>query len=235
MKYAAHYQSLEDARVARLFARYVAGRATPLRVLDYACGRGKYLQKFAELGCDVLGVDANAAYVAAARDRGFAACTAEEFESLPTPKFHVVFMSHLIEHLPPEPLARLITQVCARLVDNGILIVITPVPGERFYHDFTHVRPYLPQSIRHALGQSGAPISLGERNLIELVDIYFFRDPFRTRHWRSFYVGSPPKKAGTRAINAIFDALWRSSGGRFGIVASWLGVYRLRSTQPDGG
>jgi hypothetical protein len=35
----------------------------------------------------------------------------------------------------------------------------------------------------------------------------------------------------TRAVNAAFDALWRVSGGRVGVVASWLGVYRMRDPQ----
>jgi len=100
--------------------------------------------------------------------------------------------------------------------------------GERFFHDFSHVRPYLPQSVRHAFGQVGAPLSFGERNLIELVDIYFFKDPWRTRSWRSFYVGTGASRLATLAINALFDGVWRASGGRLGTVASWLGVYRLK-------
>src|SRR4029450_12020667 len=107
----------------------------------------------------------------------------------------------------------LVPRLCAKLVAGGSLIIVTPTWGERFYHDFSHVRPYLPQSIRHAFGQSGAPISYGERNFIELVDVYFFRDPYRTRSWRSFYVGGDVKRALTRALNAAFDALWRLSAG----------------------
>jgi hypothetical protein len=115
------------------------------------------------------------------------------------------------------------------LAQEGRLVIVTPTPGERFYHDFSHVRPYLPQSVRHAFGQTGAPISFGEASLIELVDIYFFKDPYRTRLWRSFYVGGGISKVFTGTINTAFDIVWRLSAGRFGVIASWLGVYKLRA------
>ncbi len=226
MKLPAHYQSLEYRRIEALFRDFARDRAAPLRVLDYGCGKGKYLACFAALGCAVSGVDTNPDYVAEARQRGFEAQLASEFAATTAAPFDVVFLSHLIEHLPPESLSRLIPQLCATLAPDGRLVVVTPTPGERFWHDFTHVRPYLPQSIRHAFGQAGAPISFGEVRMIELVDIYFFRDPYRTRLWRSFYVGSAPAKALVRALNLAFDAAWRLSGGRIGVTASWLGVYR---------
>ena len=222
-----HYQTLEQACVRRLLARWVEGRATPLRVLDYGCGRGKYLDLFVGLGCSVTAVDANPEYVADARAKGIDACAADEFLASNARQFDVVFLGHVIEHLDPQPLMALITQLCGMLVKSGRLIIITPIPGERFFHDFTHVRPYLPQSIRHAFGQTGAPIGLGERRLLELVDIHFFRDPYRTRLWRSFYLGHPATMTATRALNKLFDAAWGLSGGRLGTVASWLGVYVL--------
>jgi SAM-dependent methyltransferase len=229
-----HYQSLEEVRISQLFAEYAQGRVQPLRVLDYGCGRGKYLALFASLGCEVTGVDTNPAYVADAKARGVAAYSTDDFFRLDTPRFDIILMSHLIEHIAPESLAELIPRICQMLASAGRVVIVTPVPGERFYHDFTHVRPYLPQSIRHAFGQTGAPISHGERRLIELVDIYFFKDPYRTRLWRSFYVGNSATRAVTRALNSGFDALWRLSGGRVGVVASWLGVYRQVSDEPVG-
>ena len=227
MRMPAHYQSLEYVRVERLIRQWAHGRTQPLRVLDFGCGRGKYLACFAALGCDVTGVDSNPAYVEEARARGVRACAADDFPPPDAARFDVIFLSHLIEHLSPEQLATLVPQLCRLLEADGRLVVVTPTPGERFWHDFSHVRPYLPQSIRHAFGQSGAPISFGERRMIEMTDVYFFRDPFRTRLWRSFYTGAPSARWLTRALNAAFDGLWRASGGRIGTTASWLGVYRL--------
>lgn len=203
------------------------GKHAPLRVVDFGCGRGTYLGCFSSLGCEVTAVDANPAYVADAKTKGFAALSSEDFLGGDLGDFDVIFLCHVIEHLAPETLARLIPRLCGMLVAGGRLVIVTPTPGERFYHDFSHVRPYLPQSIRHAFGQVGAPISYGERSLIELVDVYFFRDPYRTRLWRSFYFGTGAKGSITRIMNACFAMLWRISGGRVGVVASWLGVYKL--------
>lgn len=108
--------------------------------------------------------------------------------------------------------------------------MITPVYGERFYHDFTHVRPYLPQSIRHAFGQIGSPISFGETQLIELTDIYFFKDPYRTRLWRSFYVGNKVEKLFTKLLNKFFDFAWNITDGRIGVTSSWCGIYQKHNS-----
>jgi SAM-dependent methyltransferase len=223
----AHYQTLEKRHVERMFAEWAAARrgGAPLRVLDFGCGRGKFLHALRGLGCLPVGVDANPAYVAEARAAGFEAHHASDWQQAVGGGFDVVFLSHLIEHLTPEALFDLVPRLVAALGTNGRLVIITPVAGERFWHDATHVRPYYPQSIRHAFGQADSPVSFGNSTLINLVDIHFFRDPFRTRTWRSFYFGAPRPKEATRLLNAGFDALWRWSGGRIGATASWLGVY----------
>ncbi|MGH8777714.1 class I SAM-dependent methyltransferase [Paraburkholderia sp.] len=224
----AHYQSLEYERIESIMRAFQQGRDTPLRVLDFGCGLGKYLDCFAALGLAATGVDTNADYVARAQAKGYAAASPDDFFASPHEPFDIVFLSHLIEHVTPDALVTLIPRLCALLAPDGKLVVLTPTPGERFYHDFSHVRPYLPQSVRHAFGATGMPISFGEAALIELVDIYFFKDPCRTRMWRSFYVGTGIKGALTRACNRAFDLVWRVSGGRIGVTSSWLGVYALR-------
>ncbi len=195
----AHYQTLEFAHVNALMADWRKAQQGRLRVLDFGCGKGKFLYHFA----------ASAAF----------------FTTALAP-FDVIFLSHLVEHLTPEQLVSLIPRLSALLAPTGRLIIISPTFGERFYHDFSHTRPFLPQSIRHAFGQTGAPISFGETTLITLVDIYFFKDPYKTRSWRSFYFGHGLKRVFTRWLNRGFDLAWQLSGGRIGVTASWLGVYQ---------
>ena len=224
----AHYQTSEFRVVDKLIARLVENRKTPLRVLDFGCGRGKYLACFAAHHCSVVAVDTNDSYVAMARDQGFQACSPEQLFDGAESAFDLIFLSHVIEHLAPDQLMNLIPKLCQRLRPGGLLMLVSPTPGERFFHDFSHVRPYLPQSIRHAFGQTGSPLSFGEKNLIELIDIHFFRDPFRTRLWRSFYVDQGVKRTLTKTLNRLFDFAWQISGGRFGITASWLGIYQMK-------
>jgi SAM-dependent methyltransferase len=222
----AHYQTLEYSRVDRLFRAYVESAPGPLRVLDFGCGRGRYLKALSSLGCEVAGVDANPDYVEEAKAAGFPAWLPDGFFEQDQARFDVILLSHLVEHLTPEELVGLIPKLC-RLAPGGRLIIITPLHGERFWHDFSHLRPYYPQSIRHAFGQLASPLSFGGSTILELEDIYFFADPLRTRTWRSFYVKRGLRHRLTSALNGLFDAAWRLSGGRIGIKSSWLGVYRI--------
>ncbi len=220
----AHYQSLELEKVESLFRNWTAGRTTPLKVLDFGCGRGKFLRLFAALGCDVVGVDANRDYVQEGNVAGFTIFHATDFAAAKD-AFDIVFLSHVIEHIAPESLVNLITLLCDALRADGKLIIITPVLGERFYYDFSHMRPFYPQSIRHAFGQIEAPLSFGALRLINLIDVYFFRDPFRPRTWRSYYFAHGIKKLAVNVVNGCSDLAWRLTGGRIGALASWLGVY----------
>lgn len=225
----AHYQSSEYQCVRALVEKWSRNRTAPLEVLDFGFGRGKFLDLFVTSGCRVTGVDANPEYVTEGRLKGYNCLTPEEFQALRGRSYDIIFLSHLIEHVEPHNLVELISELCERAAPNGKMIIISPVPGERFFHDFSHVRPYLPQSIRHALGQSGSPIVYGERNVLELSDIYFFKDPWRTRYWRSFYVKGSVLNRVTSVLNKLFDVLWRFSGGQVGTTASWLGVYDVSS------
>ena len=225
MKRLAHYQTLEFEKIHNLFIDFREATNSSLKVLDFGCGKGKFLNLFSSLGFTVTGTDINEAYIEEANANGF---NAVSLDTLFTNNefYDFIFLSHIIEHINPEKLVDLIPSLVSLLAPNGRLIIITPTYGERFYHDFSHIRPYLPQSIRHAFGQTGAPISFGETKLIELEDIYFFKDPHRTRLWRSFYVGSGFKQLFTQALNKCFDFLWDISNGKIGVVASWCGIYQ---------
>ena len=225
-KHPAHYQTLEFNRISTLVNKYAADKGAPLNILDFGCGHGKFSHLFTTQGNFVTSVDVNPDYIDILNSQGLKAQRTEEFFAQPVEKFDLILLSHVIEHLTPEQLVKLIPELCQRLKKDGKLILISPTPGERFYHDFSHVRPYLPQSIRHAFGQTGAPISYGEVKIIKMVDVYFFKDPFRTRLWRSFYTGNSISMGITKQINIFFDLLWKISKGHIGVHASWLGVYK---------
>jgi SAM-dependent methyltransferase len=228
MKRIAHYQYLEYVRVMSLMRQYQAASAAATRA-----GLRLRTREIPEcLRKPGHGGHRRRRESGLRRGRprkGFQAYEPEAFFATTQDPFDVVFLSHLIEHVTPDALVALVPRLCARLARNGRMIMLSPTPGERFYHDFSHIRPYLPQSIRHAFGATGMPISYGEAGLLEMVDIHFFKDPYRTRLWRSFYVNRGIKGAFTRQYNRLLDVLWRASGGRIGKTASWLGVYELRA------
>jgi SAM-dependent methyltransferase len=229
MRQVKHYQTIEFERIQKLFTAFRNAVNSPPRVLDFGCGKGKFLNLFSSLDFEITGTDINLTYVEEAKFNGFDAVSIDQlFES--NKQYDFIFLSHIVEHINPEELVDLIPKLLNLLTVNGRLVLITPVYGERFYHDFTHVRPYFPQSIRHAFGQTGSPISFGETQLIELTDIYFFKDPYRTRLWRSFYVGNSFEKSSTKLLNKFFDLIWDISGGRIGVVSSWCGVYQKHNS-----
>lgn len=220
----AHYQTLEGIRIKELLSGWAGASDRPLTVLDYGFGTGKYWPLFKSLNMKISGVDVNPEYIEKAISQGIDASHEDDMSRF-SGTFDVIFLSHLIEHLPPEKLMPLLDRLITLLADKGRLIIVCPVLGERFFYDFSHIRPYYPQSIRHAFGQSSSPLSFGASERLVLRDIHFFKDPYRTRQWRSFYVKSSPWHGFTQRVNTLFDMAWRASDGRLGVISSWLGVY----------
>lgn len=184
----AHYHTLEWEYVDRLFARRFHGQ----KVLDLGCGLGEYLRLFKKHGCSAHGVDINQQQVEALRRDGHEAYQPGDLPAGDT--YDVLFMSHVIEHLGSKDMVSWFREWLPRLRPEGRVIVITPVGGHRFWHDFTHVRPYYPQSLWMLWGGWTRPGSDRLEWVLELEDICFFNDPFRIRHGsllgRSYYANS---------------------------------------------
>ena len=110
------------------------------------------------------------------------------------------------------------------------------VLGERFYYDFTHVRPYYPQSVRMLFGGITTAMSTKSRYSAELDDVFFFRDSFKLRLFQAFYPASsalPVFKKILSAVNSCFSFIHYYSGGKIGGTASWLGIYTVKGMVDD--
>ena len=215
-----HYQKIEEKCLARMMARF-RGKD----VLDVGCGHGKYMQMLEEKGCRVTGVDINPEQVASLCKAGQRAFTPE---ALPTDvRYDLILMAHVIEHMETEDLVAFMDRYLPLLKTDGKLIIVTPMPGDRFYYDFTHVRPYLPQSIRMMFGGIVTPSSIQAGHRMTLEDIYFFKDSWRLRNFRAFYPFCENRLArkGLWLCNVCLAMLHSLSGGRLGATASWLGIY----------
>jgi SAM-dependent methyltransferase len=217
----AHYQRLEELRLLKMLED-ANGRS----VLDIGCGHGKYMTLLASAGCLMTGVDVNAEQVAALRAQGLRVFTPD---ALPDgERYDYILMSHVIEHMTPDELVACMDRYLPFLKDDGRLIIITPFPGERFWHDFTHVRPYLPQSVRMAFGGIVTPSSNRAAQRMELEEIFFFKDSWRIRNCRAFYPFSSTPGFMRTALwlcNFFLAFLHQVSGGKLGATASWLGLY----------
>jgi len=75
------------------------------RLLDFACGNGFYLASARRLGFEVMGVEYDARLAEAVRQRtGLDVRSHAEFrESYRGPRFDVVHLGHVLEHVPSPP------------------------------------------------------------------------------------------------------------------------------------
>ena len=151
-----------EAEIGERLARYLpwlerlagGGRG---EALDLGCGRGEALALLAARDIPARGVDGSARMVAHCRERGLAAEAGDLFEALarePEGSLGAVLSFHVVEHLPPESLDRLVRLAYRALRPGGVLVLETPNPlslvvaARNFWLDPTHRRPVHPQSLK---------------------------------------------------------------------------------------
>lgn len=126
-------------------------------VLDLGCGRGESLALLRSKGIAGRGVDSSARMVDLCRERGLEAVVGDLFghlAELPEGELGAIVSFHVIEHLPPESLDRLVRLGYRALRPGGALILETPNPlslvvaARNFWLDPTHRRPVHPESLK---------------------------------------------------------------------------------------
>lgn len=126
-------------------------------VLDLGCGRGEALALLRDWGFAGRGVDSSARMVELCHNRGLQAEVGDLFAVLAAAEegsLGGVVSFHVIEHLPPDALDRLVRLAWRALRPGGVLILETPNPlsvvvaARNFWLDPTHVRPVHPESLK---------------------------------------------------------------------------------------
>lgn len=145
-----------ESEIAVRIARYLPYLKDRGELLDLGCGRGEALAVFGAHGLRARGVDASSQMVAHCRERGLAAEQADLFEALaaaPAGSLGAIVSFHVIEHLPPAALDRLVHLAWRALRPSGVLILETPNPlsvvvaARNFWLDPTHLRPVHPDAL----------------------------------------------------------------------------------------
>jgi O-antigen chain-terminating methyltransferase len=143
-------------------------------VLDVGCGRGEFLGLLAEAGIEARGIDVDADMVAYARGAGHDVEQTDAItylEGLPPGSLGGVFCSHVVEHLQPPALVRLLELSADRIRPGGTFVAETPnprtlgiLPG--FFADLTHAQPLHPETLALLARECG----------FEAVELRFFRE-----------------------------------------------------------
>ncbi len=158
--------------IAQYLAEYFAGCRS---ILDIACGQGSMMRVLRGRGKRACGVEADPVLVAALRADGFTVYEGfvpDVLDTLDVGAIDGVFLGHIVEHLEPDVVERVLAWVYEHLADQGIVVVQTPdfsSPGvglENFWLDATHRRPYPIRLLKSLLSAAGfVPVEGGCRPL----------------------------------------------------------------------
>ncbi len=129
-------------------------------ILDLGCGEGDFVNLDK---ARIIGLDRNKKSVEICRKNGLNVILSPATK-LPFKKntFDGVHCSHLIEHFLPGDAYKLLNEISRALKKEGILVLSTPVLWSGFYNDFSHIKPYNPESIERYLCINGSQKTLDD-------------------------------------------------------------------------
>ncbi|RPI04743.1 MAG: class I SAM-dependent methyltransferase [Ignavibacteriae bacterium] len=160
----------DPSHVRRYQSKYAKIFLPEETVLDVGCGSGTFLELLEERQVHGRGIDTIPEVVRNGLAKGLHMEVGDALSYLKKKKdkYDGVMLSHVIEHLSPTDLIKLLDLVFKRLKPNGRVIVITPnfrdieVATSNFWLDITHIRPYPLPLLKQLFDYSGfSVISLG--------------------------------------------------------------------------
>lgn len=161
-----YYRSFEDrfrgseAAVREKQSSYISRICPHLSkdavVVDLGCGRGEWLGLLKAEGFRPIGVDKNTEMLAAARKSGYDLVHADVFDWLakqPADSVDLISAFHIVEHLTPNELLRMLSEIARVTKKSGWVLIETPNPENvvvgacNFWFDITHVKPIPPLTL----------------------------------------------------------------------------------------
>ncbi|MGE5094956.1 MAG: class I SAM-dependent DNA methyltransferase [Betaproteobacteria bacterium] len=107
--------------------RHIRG-GPPFRILDFGCGPGRDLAAFRALGHEPIGLDGSRELAAMAREHSGCEVWEQDFLHLRLPegRFDGIFANASLFHVPRSELPRVLRQLHAALVPEGVLFTSNP-------------------------------------------------------------------------------------------------------------
>src|SRR5689334_21094393 len=161
---------------------YLDDFRTAAPVLDIGCGRGEFLSLLREAGVEACGIDVDAEMVTHCREEGLEVEQADALShlaSLDDDSLGGIFCAHVLEHLSPPALFRLLELAVAKLRAGGVFAAETPNPLSlvalaNFTADLSHDRPLHPATLSFLARQAG----------FRKVDLRFLSEPSEAERLR---------------------------------------------------
>jgi 2-polyprenyl-3-methyl-5-hydroxy-6-metoxy-1,4-benzoquinol methylase len=128
----------------------------PKRVLDIGCSSGILMEIFQErFGCEVFGVEPDAAYREYAEYKGFRVyASLDDFESEVDLQFDLITMAHVLEHLT-DPVGYLEGLKDAYITPDGWLLLEVPNLYTHDSFEIAHISAFSEHTLRQTLQKAG--------------------------------------------------------------------------------
>lgn len=151
--------------------RHIEGKA-PFAILDFGCGPGRDLKRFAEFGHAAVGLDGSTQFARMAREWSGCEVWQQNFLglTLPEARFDGVFANASLFHVPGQELPRVLGELRATLKPRGVLFASNPRGGNQegwnrgrygAHHDLESWRSYMSAAgfmeLEHYYRPSGLP------------------------------------------------------------------------------
>ena len=98
--------------------------ANPKKVLEVGCGAGGILSRYADIGCEVLGIDFDENYLEAARKNSIPVKCGSIEQLSYNEKYDLIILSHVLEHIKYP--FDFLTKLSNHLTDEGVLYIEVP-------------------------------------------------------------------------------------------------------------
>lgn len=151
--------------------RHIEGEP-PFAILDFGCGPGRDLRRFADLGHAAVGLEGAPRFAEMARSWSACEVWQQDFLGLdlPAARFDGIFANASLFHVPRQELPRVLRELHAALKPRGVLFSSNPRGGNEegwnrgrygAYHDLEAWRAYLVQAgyseLEHYYRPAGQP------------------------------------------------------------------------------